>query len=492
MMVSILGVFMFVLAIGQLFCPSLLMARPQEHKPLEYQVEVKASLVPLFAVDAKGNPIFDLKKEDLELYVDGKPVDIYNMEVFRFETAEEVTEEKPVPTPGKEPGRVIFILLDSLNSTFRGLDKGKRIARELIDRANPGDMFVILEVTLQNGLKYIAGPEAKSEELIKKVKKLKMTPGQSVREDFLTEHAARIAVNHFVYSISQLKYALRTITKPKIMYLISEGIKESTWEREYGYQTYSASTVAYYFGDLIKAINYGGCVFNVIYPGRITSINDVSHRFFAPSIWMPPIGWRMRESSEWMLKYVGIGSGGAFFNDPNVKNLVTSVKKITSAYYEVAFIENQDMKKRHQITVKSKNKDIILHTLNYSEAEKDYKEMEQVQKKVFAINVTTEGTWSRMVGKVQNTKYKTLEKQKKSKNRYYKFEVPIPGEMRHKKADIFLLRFDKTYEHSDISLVNKELGESEVLEIESRKNKKLLYFVIIEPESTRTIYNRVK
>ena len=86
----------------------------------------------------------------------------------------------------------------------------------------------------------------------------------------------------------------------------------------------------------------------------------------------------------------------------------------------------------------------------------------------------------------------TGEKQKKSKNRYYKFEVPIPEEMRNKKADIFLLRFDKTYEHSDISMVNKEIGETEVLEIESRKSKKLLYFVIIEPESTRTIYNRVK
>jgi hypothetical protein len=56
----------------------------------------------------------------------------------------------------------------------------------------------------------------------------------------------------------------------------------------------------------------------------------------------------------------------------------------------------------------------------------------------------------------------------------------------------FLLRFDKSYEHSDISLVNKELDETEVLEIESKKSKKLLYFVIIEPESTRTIYNRVK
>ena len=64
--------------------------------------------------------------------------------------------------------------------------------------------------------------------------------------------------------------------------------------------------------------------------------------------------------------------------------------------------------------------------------------------------------------------------------------------MRNKKADIFLLRFDKSYEHSDISLANKEPGETEVLEIESKKSKKLLYFVIIEPGSTRTIYNRVK
>jgi VWFA-related protein len=469
-----------------------LILQAQEHKPLEYQVEVKATLVPLFVVDSRGNPVFDLKEEELELYVDGNRVDIYNMEVYRFETSEKVEETAKAREERKDPSRVIFVVLDSLNSTFHGLDKSKRIAVELIERANPGDMFVVLEVTLQNGLKYLAGPEPRSDELIKKVKKLRMTPGQTVGEDFLTEHAARIAVNHFVHSISQLKYALKTITKPKIMYLISEGISERTWEREYGYQTYAASTVMFYFGDLIKAINQGGCVFNVIYPGRVTSINEVSDRFFAPSIYMPPADWRMRLSSEWMLKYVGIGSGGAFFNNPDVKDLVTSVKQVTSAYYELAFQEKQGMKQRHNIVVKSKRKDVIIHTLVFSEAEKDYKEMESVQKKVFAINVVTEGSWSRMVGKVQMTKYRTVQKQKQGKEKYYKIEVPVPEEMRNKKADIFLLRFDKSYEHSDINLLDKELGEQEVLEIESKKGKSLLYFVIIDPESANTIYARVK
>ena len=185
-------------------------------------------------------------------------------------------------------------------------------------------------------------------------------------------------------------------------------------------------------------------------------------------------------------------SGGAFFIDPDIDTMVTSIKKTTAAYYEVVFMQKEEMKKRQRILIKSKRKDIVIHTLNYTEAEKEYKKMEKMQKKVFAINVATEGSWSRMVGQVRRTRYKKLQKEKKGKSTFYKIEVPIPEDIRNKHADIFLLRFDKSYEHADINYINQTLKEKEVLEIKSKKGKKLLYFVIIEPESTHTIYNQVR
>lgn len=477
--------FVAMIMLVQVVFTGALTAQQQEHKKLEYEVEVKATLIPLFALDKEGNSIFDLKKEELEVFINGKPVNIQTMSIHRFDESEKTVAPEAVPQAVKEPRRVIFIVLDSLNATFHGLDKGKRIAMELVRKANPGDSFVILEVTLQNGLKYIAGPEKSSEALIKRIKKWKLVPGQTVARDFLTEHASKIAVNHFVYSISQLKYALKTITRPKILFLISEGIPEKEFEQEYGYQTYAPSTLRYYFGDMIKAINEGGCVFNVIYPGRRTTLNDVTQRFMTSLMFM-------RNTSEWMLKYIGIGSGGAFYNAPNIKDLVTSVKKTTAAYYELAVVGDPGAKEKQRVVVKTKRKGIVLHTLNYSEKEKEYKEMKLVQKKVFAINVASGGTWSRMVAKVQKTKYKKLSKQKEKGGVSYKIEVPIPEELQNKKTDIYLLRFDKNYAHTDINHYTNTLGQTEEVEISSTKGKKLLYFVIIEPESTYTVYGQVK
>lgn len=483
----------------------------QEHKPLKYRVDVRASVIPLFVVDSKGNAVFDLKKEDLELYVNRKLTDIYEMMAYRFESSEEVVEKakaegvQSVQQVFEEPNRVIFIILDSMNCSLYGVDRSKRIAAELIRKGNPGDMFVILMVTLERGLKYLAGPERKSEDLVKRVKKLKIIPGKSVSRQFLTDHAARIAIKHFVSSIAQLKYALKTITKPKVLFLISEGLSERSWgdsdssfsmTRDLSERTwenaYTSYNLHYYFTYLMKAINQGGCVINVLYSGRRLHMRDATYAFLGPLRDMPGIEKDHMASSDWMLKTIAVKSGGAFFIDPDIDTMVTSIKKTTAAYYEVVFIHKQEMKQRQRVTIKSKRKDIVIHTLNYTEAEKEYKKMEKTQKKVFAINVATEGSWSRMVGQVRRTAYKKLQKEKKGRERYYKIEVPIPGELRNKQADIFLLRFDKSYEHTDINYINQTLKEKEVLEIKSKKGKKLLYFVIIEPESTHTIYNQVR
>jgi VWFA-related protein len=485
---SIIGILLLL----QVF-PAHPLLMSQEHKPLKYRVDVKASLVPLFAVDSKGNAIFDLKKDDLELYVNGKPTDIYEMMAYRFESSEEVVEKakaegvQSVQRVFAEPKRVIFIILDSMNCSFYGVDRSKRIAMELIRKGDPGDMFVILMVTLESGLKYIAGPERKSEDLVKRVKKLKIVPGKSISKQFLTGHAARLAIRQYVSSIAQLEYALKTITKPKLLFLISEGLSERAW----GF-SFSSYNPHYYFTYLMKAINQGGCVINVLYAGRRLHMRDATYVFLGPLQLMPGIERDHMKSTEWMLKDIAVKSGGAFFINPDIDTMVTSIKKTTAAYYEVVFIQKEEMKKRQRILIKSKRKDIVIHTLNYTEAEKEYKKMEKMQKKVFAINVATEGSWSRMVGQVRRTGYKKLQKEKKGKSTFYKIEVPIPEQLRNKQADIFLLRFDKSYEHTDINYIKQSLKEKEVLEIKSKKGKKLLYFVIIEPESTHTIYNRVR
>jgi VWFA-related protein len=495
-------------------------SEPQENS-LQYQVDVKVSLVPFFVLDKKGNPVFDLKKEDLLLYVDGKPTDIYALMDYRFDTEEKknvlkegtsgpTTEASPAVKKAlqqKVPQRVIFLIIDSIYNSHRGLSKSKRIAMEMVKRGGPGDRFIILTISLTGGVKYIAGPEPGSLQLAEKINALALLPGDTVAKDFLKGRAAEIAVIQFVESLAQLRYALKSITKPKILYLISEGIQrgslynnhfeESELVRHFkdgGFfdkQRYSRNVpehMEFYFKDFLKAINYGGCVLNVIYPGLKHKFRDAASNNM---ISVDEIAAQSNDT-EWVLKYVSIASGGAYFYAPNVDRMVSTIQKSSTAYYELVFSGNTNDKTTHRVVVKCRNKNYAVHTLNYTEAEKEYKDMELTQKKVFAISVATGGSWSRMVGRIVQSDYEKIQTDKRNNNNHYKIRVPIPDKLKNKKADIFLMRFDKKYQDTSIAFMSKTLAETEELEIQSKKGKKNLYFVIIDPETTYTIYNHVK
>ena len=43
-------------------------------KKIVHEVKVKARIIPVYAIDAKGMPVFNLRKEDIEVYLDNKKI----------------------------------------------------------------------------------------------------------------------------------------------------------------------------------------------------------------------------------------------------------------------------------------------------------------------------------------------------------------------------------------------------------------------------------
>jgi hypothetical protein len=234
-------------------------------EPLEYRVSVNVMAVPVFAVDNNGNPVYDLKQEELELYVNDKSTNVLLFKCYEFGHEQKVTETvktktnpvQPAQAKARTQDRVIFIMLDSMFNSLTGFRRTKEIAIRLIKAGQPGDHFVVLENNPIGGLKYIGGPDREGGELIKKIKKLKAPPEKwnpdlyasrtfynsvsynpmtdprqetlnwiSLRELTLNSERMRYQhqVRHFTRVLSQFKYALKTIDKPKIVFLISEGI----------------------------------------------------------------------------------------------------------------------------------------------------------------------------------------------------------------------------------------------------------------------------
>ena len=70
-----------------------LMAFDEAQDPISHKISVDVMLVPIFVVGPDGNPVFDLKKEDFEIYANGTPVKIAQFIRFDFEHPQELMSD---------------------------------------------------------------------------------------------------------------------------------------------------------------------------------------------------------------------------------------------------------------------------------------------------------------------------------------------------------------------------------------------------------------
>ncbi len=507
-----------------------------QEEPLKYSIYVNVKLLPVFALDSDGNPVFDLKKEEMELYVNEKPYKIAHFKRFDFEST---TIEKQEIIP-KENERVVFIILDSMFNSSAGFRRSKEIAANLVRAGKQGDYFIVFENNLYTGLKHIGGNGQSKKQLIKKIKKLtrpiERWPTQlySSRElsnniDFSIITDARLEtdaweslrrltlvseqsrynfqVQHFSRILSHFKYILKTISKPKLVFLISEGMSQGAFKRDTKSEedfmqrepidqlplnaedlramqfksilnkdeiktpedsrVYSTFLFRY-LNDIVKSINYGGSVLYTINPRKIDDTNEEG------------------KSGEMSLRYLASESGGKYFAGSDPEEIVKRIKKSTAAYYEMAFYTDPENGQELQIDLRCKRKGIRLYTSNYAEGSCSYSEMDPIQKKMFALNVVSGGNWSRTLGKIRRVTHKKI---KNGDKNTFTLTVPLPNEMKNKKLEMFLIHMDTKTQRVNMDILEKEAKDWINLTIEPRKNKKQ-FFVIIEPSETYCIYNK--
>jgi hypothetical protein len=95
-------------------------------------VEVNIRIVPFCAVDAAGKPIADLRQDEVELRVGGRPVTIDTLDrTAAAPAAVPGTDSKRSPAPPAPPRTVIF-LLDSAFTSPAGVHNARLVAEKLL------------------------------------------------------------------------------------------------------------------------------------------------------------------------------------------------------------------------------------------------------------------------------------------------------------------------------------------------------------------------
>lgn len=493
----------------------------------DYQkISVDAVLVPAFAVNQQGNPVFDLKKEDFELMVNGVSTEITDLSAIPFYDYETIpmgkkSSKQIASVPSAE--RFIFIILDNVFISHAGHRRAKSIAIGIIKNSLPNDIFVVLENNPAGGLRYLGGVENGKAPLIKKINDLAVrdsswsktlfntrewdpyadTDANDPREALsgnmvtlknkkkeLDRDSYRQQVINFTKSLKPLKHALKSVTKPKIVFLISEGIAKSTYisglahtdgsgvailKDERTVQQINHAINPIYFQrlkEMVEAFNDGGSILYTINPGKPKSDEG--------------------SSQDESLNYMAAEGGGRYFSGAKTENIISNVRRSTAAYYEFAFMIDTSSDKyssKLNIKIKCRKDGVIVHSFDKTEHGKAYHEMSKVEKQLFGFDVVTGGNWSRMVGKVVRVRYK----ERKSGNTK-SLIVDLPEKMRNRPLDIFLISYDRTDNKTNVTLTSQLITEEKVnipiryLSDNSHRN----YFAVIEPENVFCIYNEIR
>jgi VWFA-related protein len=134
----------------------------------EHDVTVRLILVDVIALDKKGNFVQDLKKEDFEVFADGKKMTINSLDLFLFDKEDILSEDVGLPKPVAVPPRKkrFIVIFDSVNTIQRMLDRSKAtILEKLIELIRQGREIMVFEMTEKEGMK-ILQPFTSDETLI--------------------------------------------------------------------------------------------------------------------------------------------------------------------------------------------------------------------------------------------------------------------------------------------------------------------------------------
>src|ERR1043165_2038162 len=141
---------------------TLLFAAVAASAQVREQITVEAVDVPVY-VFSKGKPLRSLTKDDFELFVNGKAQAIDYFEAVDFaeppHAAGASEEATMLPHADLRDRRLFLLLFDlvfknpNLAAYAGAIDRGRRAAVNMVDRALPSDLFAVAAVTTR-GIKF--------------------------------------------------------------------------------------------------------------------------------------------------------------------------------------------------------------------------------------------------------------------------------------------------------------------------------------------------
>lgn len=403
---------------------------------IQHEVTVTLKLVQVYVTDKQGKPVMDLRKDDFELFDNGKSQPITDFEKHELFLPEKKTKET-LPAnqvPQLRMNRKFFLLFDFAFNNAPGIEQSKKAALHFVDRLLlPTDEVGILsysrgkgltlheflttnhnkvrEVVEGFGLKNILGRAQDVESaywssLQTMTGELSLTnPDRARAEKLLIEKQKlkeatidrllyQLDVRNFVSQMSDLAKALRYIPGYKSVIFFSSGIASSVFQgppiaidRSELAASYWTKGTLYNINSLDAAIWEEKKYVNMI--KEFSSSNSPVYVLNTDELTAQDFSKNKAMSGEYSLKKIAEISGGKYF--PYVHNYETigeEIQILTGSYYVLGYYVDEKWDgKYNEIKIKVKRKGCRVQAQSGYFNPKPFQKFSDFEKKLHLIDL---------------------------------------------------------------------------------------------------------
>ncbi len=118
----------------------------QDEGPLRVRVDVDMVTIEVTALDKKDNPVPNLKREDFDLYEDGKKQDIISLDEIAADSGASALGASPISGRAMQRGKSVFILFDDSDIEPLYIKSSRDTAERFVrENMRPQDLFAVAQ-----------------------------------------------------------------------------------------------------------------------------------------------------------------------------------------------------------------------------------------------------------------------------------------------------------------------------------------------------------
>lgn len=455
-------------------------------------VDVELVTVPFYAVDAEGQPVFDLKPHEIDLRMEGRSVALDSFDRYGADSPSRL-ERSGLPgagteAQGEEAGRLlpssrprhVFLLFDQAFLTARGLDASRRLARDVLPSLPAHDWLYLLRYHTQEGFQQEIGPVRASEEnkavLLARTDELKpnvervrlqadLQPiargrreGGNVDAAYVDIHQIeranyRAEASAMCDALDTLAVFLRQVKGPKLVLYFSQGVDSALFEEGDGDRV---SPLRTRYDRTMKALGESGAM--MLFLNGVTHTEagfDESTRFH-------------HEAEAQLVNNLGRGdsalqemaevSGGKVLAHTNLKTLGERLTSWVSAYYEVGYYPPAGLPRTGSsaVEIRVTRPGVEVWAPRWAKARRPFTELTDREKQFVVTDLVLRGPVSDAAREIDSWQLKRLDGQFSSEAAAGKlaFDLTWPRELRLLLVELYTVVLETGAEPGDFKLLS--------------------------------------